>query len=116
MFDAILELVKQWGSLIGVAAGIAVLINIAKELGWVKDGKAQMWSVVLNIVAMGVMIGLKVFVPSMNIPDVDDKLIVVAEALTVLLGYIVQLASSKVSYEQALKGVPLIGKSFSAPK
>ena len=114
MFNEVLEILKQWGSLVGVAAGIAVLINICKVMGLVKDGQSQTWSVVLNLVAMGALIGLKIFVPDMSIPEVDEKFLVVAQGLTILLGYIVQLGSSKVAYEGALKGVPLIGKSFSS--
>jgi len=113
MFDQILELIKQWGSLAGIAACIAILINVFKELGWVKDGKAQAWSVVLNMAAMGAMIGLKVFLPEASIPAVDEKLKFVAEAIAVILGLVLQLGVSKASYEKALKGAPLIGKSFS---
>jgi uncharacterized membrane protein len=46
MFDS---LVVQWGSLLGFAAVIAVVINLLKLAGVVKDDTAQIWSVELNL-------------------------------------------------------------------
>lgn len=106
------SLLTAFGSLVGVGALIAILVNLAKLIGWVKDGTAQTWSAVLNIVGLIALLSLKLFKPDVSIPDLDAQAGALADVLVALSGFIVQLLSSKATH-LAVRNVPVIGKSNS---
>jgi hypothetical protein len=108
------DLFSQWVALAGAGALIAVLINIGKALGWIQDGQATTWSTVLNIVGMISLLLLQIFKPGMDITAVDSAAGQIAQMLIILVGLVTQMLSSKGTH-LALKGTPLIGKSFSLP-
>ena len=110
---ALNDLFLQYGALVGVAALIAVLINIAKSVQWISDGQAQNWSAGLNLIGMAVLLMAKVFRPDLDLVELDSQAAELATVLTVLSGYVLQLLSSKLVHQFALKGLPLIGKSYS---
>jgi uncharacterized membrane protein YuzA (DUF378 family) len=108
------DLVLQWGSLAGAGVLIAVLINIGKALGWVHEGQSTTWSTILNIVGMIALLLLQIFKPDMDIAALDGAAGQIAQVLIILVGLVTQMLSSKGAHF-ALKGTPLIGKSFSLP-
>ena len=87
MFDS---LVVQWGTLLGCAALIAVLINI------------------LNLAGLVALFLAKVFSPDLYVPGLDQQAAEFANVMTVIVAYISQLLSSK-STHYAIKGVPFFG-------
>ena len=107
------ELVVQYGALVGLAALFAVLINVAKIAGWVKDGTSQTWSALLNLVGFVVFVILRLFKPEFDVQGVDAQAAALANAASYVIAYILQLLSSKAT-AFAVRDVPLIGKSFSA--
>ncbi len=107
------ELFTGWTSLVGFAALIAVLINILKLAGVVKDGTAQTWSAGFNLAGLMVLFVLRVFHPELDLSGFDRQAGALAEVAMVLIGYITQLFSSRLTH-LALKNVPLVGKSFTA--
>lgn len=107
-----MEMLIGFTSLAGVAALIALIINVLKVFGVVKDGTAQTWSAGLNLAAMVVLFVLKVFVPTVSIDGMDAKIAEFVPVMTVVVGYIVQLLSSKLTH-LAVKGIPVIGWSNS---
>lgn len=107
------ELVKLFLSLVGVGSLIAVTVNVLKKVGWVKDGDAPTWSLGLNLVGMVALFIVKTFFPSVDIGSVDQIAGTIAQVLALLVGLVLQLLSSKATHT-AIKGVPLIGKSYTA--
>jgi hypothetical protein len=107
------DLFMQYGALVGVAALIAVMINVAKTLKWISDGQAQNWSAGLNLIGMALLLIAKVFRPDLDLVELDSQAAQLATVLSVVVGYVLQLLSSKFVHEYALKGLPLIGKSYS---
>lgn len=107
------SLFVQYGALVGVAALIAVIINVAKTLQWISDGQAQNWSAGLNLIGMALLLMAKVFRPDLDLIELDSQAAQLATALSVVFGYVLQLLSSKFVHQFALKGLPLIGKSYS---
>jgi len=105
------DLFSQWIALAGAGALIACLINVGKALGWIKDGQAVTWSTVLNVVGMIGLLLLKLFKPDADLVVIDGFASQVAQALMILVGLVTQMLSSKGTHI-ALKGVPVIGKSF----
>ena len=107
-----MEILLGFTSLAGVAALIALIINVLKTLGVVKDGTAQNWSAGLNLAAMVILFVLKIFVPTVDIEGVDAKIVEFLPVATVVIGYVLQLLSSKLTY-LAIKGIPVVGRSNS---
>ena len=109
MFDS---LVVQWGSLLGFAAVIAVVINLLKLAGVVKDDTAQIWSAALNLAGLAGLLLVKVFQPEVDIPGLDQQAAEFANVMTVMVAYISQLLSSKLTH-YAIRGIPFFGVSNS---
>lgn len=109
------DLFAQWVALAGVGALIAVLINVGKVLGWVQEGQSTTWSTGLNIVGMIALLLLQIFKPDMDLAALDGAAGQIAQALVILVGLVTQMLSSKGAHF-ALKGTPVIGKSFSVAK
>lgn len=108
-------LVAQLVALAGVGTLIAVLVNLGKQVGIVKDGQAPIASTALNLAALVGLFLLKVFKPETDPTQLDAVAAQVAQLLTLVFGLFVQLGGAKLGHE-LLKGVPVVGKSFSAPK
>jgi len=105
----------QLGMLGGVAAIIAVLINIAKTLNIVQDGQAVVYSVVANFVVFAGLVATSLFKIDIDVLGLDANLSTYAVMLTTVFGYFVQLGGTKL-FNSLVKGTPVIGKSFSADK
>lgn len=109
------DLVVQLTALAGFAALIAFVINLGKVVGFVKDGTAEKWSAGLNLVGLIILFSVKIFRPDLDIEGIDQTLLQVANIGTYILGFVLQLGVSKFS-NYAVKGVPIIGKSYSLDK
>lgn len=106
------DLFVGWTSLMGFAALIAVIVNVLKAVGVVKDGTAQTWSAGLNLAGLIAMFVLRIFRPDFDLAGIDEQAAQLANVVTVLLAYITQLLSSKLAHI-AVKTIPVIGKSYS---
>lgn len=105
-------LLTQFISLAGFAALAAALINAGKAAGLVKDGQAANYSLLINLVGFIVLVLLRVFRPDADIKSVDSVVAVVSQILAYILGLILQFSSSKVA-NSGLRGLPVIGFSYS---
>lgn len=105
------EILTQWSALVGMAALIAVIINILKLIGLVKDGDAQTWSAGLNLAGLAVLFILRVINPDVDLGKVDEQMGSLAKTAMVVIGYVSQLLASKATH-LAVKNVPLIGTSL----
>lgn len=113
--DTVLAILVQVGSLVGVAAAIAALINVGKQFGWVKDGQAGAYSATFNLIALGVLVAFKLYRPDVLLEDVDVQLGAFAQIMGLLLTLVAQIkVSSSTHTTLAVAEVPIVGKSFSA--
>lgn len=92
----------------GLGGFISILVNVLKRFGVVLDGTADMWVKGLNLLAF---IGVSV-VYFLNVPVDWGGVNSVLVFGTTLLGFVVQLLGSRVTYT-AVKGMPVIGFSHS---
>lgn len=109
------SLLVQWGTLVGVAALIAVIINVLKLAGVIQDGTAQNWSAGLNLVGLVILFVLKIVRPDIDVEEIDKQAGALAEVAVVLIGYISQLLTSKLTHI-AIRDVPIIGTSYSSER
>jgi hypothetical protein len=105
------DLVVEFAGLMGFAALVAVVINILKTFKVIGDGAATKWSTGLNLAGLVALMVYRFFQPETPVTGIDSSLASIANILTVVLAFVVQLGTSKVSH-LALKGTPLIGKSY----
>jgi len=105
------ELLTQWSALAGMAALIAVIINLLKLTGLVKDGDAQTWSAALNLLGLAALFVLRVIRPDVDPGRVDEQLGALAKIAMLIIAYISQLLTSKATH-LAVKHIPLIGTSL----
>ena len=112
--EIVLEIALQIGYLVGLAALIAMLINIGKVVGLVKDGDAGSWSAGLNLAALVVLVVLKLFRPDLELEKVDVELGALAQILGLVLSLLSQVKVS-LNVHGFLSGldIPVISKSFS---
>lgn len=108
--ETLLPLVQEWSALLGVAALIVVIINMGKVVGLINPADAPKWSMGLNLIGLGILFALKIFVPDANVSGMDEQIGMFAQVATTVFAYVMQLGGSKLFYE-GLKGVPFIGKA-----
>jgi len=109
------QLISTFLALAGVGSLIAVLVNIGKTVGLVKDGQAPTWSAALNLAGLIALFVLQLLGKSDLVPALDNQAGALASVLTALFAFIWQLIVSLKAHG-ALKGTRIIGKSFSAER
>jgi len=110
MFD---QLIVQFAALIGVAALVAAIVNVAKVFG-MPDGYAPHLSAGLSLVAFASLVGFKVFVPDVDLAALDSKAADIAVLILYVLGFVMQMGLPGQFHKLLSSGsVPIIGKSNS---
>lgn len=100
-------------ALVGFAAFVSFIVNVLKFFGVVKDGTSDKWIAGFNLVGvLALFITLK-FIPDFDVMPIDNVLGEIAVVGSAILSYVTMLLGSKLTYF-ASKGLPLIGKSYSA--
>lgn len=102
-------------TLIGVAALVTVVTNVLKTTGVIADGNATAWAAGLNLVGIVALILLKIFKPDWTFDFIDATAGKIANILMVLSAYVFQIVLSGKVHD-ALKGIPVIGKSYTLEK
>lgn len=99
----------------GFAAVVAALVNIGKAVGLVKDGYAAIWATGLNLLGLVALFVATLVVPDFDILTADTLLGQLAQLGGLVLSIVLQLATPRVTHEQALKPsqVPLLSTSHS---
>ena len=106
-------LLPQFLALGGVAALVTALVNVLKQFNVVKDGQASIASLILNVLGFVTLIALKVLAPDFDFTGIDTSAGSIAQILILVLGLVVQLSASQKAHS-TLRGLPVIGKSYSA--
>ncbi len=102
------EILAIIAGLTALGAVISMLVNVLKMVGVVKDGQAELWVQGANLlvfVAVAVVYFLKTPVDWSHVNGI-------LELIGVVLGYLVQLLGSKITYP-LVKHTPVIGYSHS---
>ncbi len=90
--DLILKIVE---GLTGTFALIALLINVGKYIGVVKNETAGKWSAAANlVVVLAVAVVFKLY-PTFNFAGVDAQIMAFVKVAAVVFAYIIQLVGSK---------------------
>lgn len=107
------DLIVQFGTLAGVAALVAALVNVAKTIG-LPDGSAPQLSASLSLAAFIALVGLKIFAPEVDVIALDRVDADYAVVALYILGFIVQMGlPAKIHNFLSGADVPLIGKLYS---
>jgi len=93
------------GSLAGVFALIALLINILKWAGAVNDGTAGKWSAAINLVVLIAVAVIFKLYPSFDFAGVDAQIAEFARVAAILFAYIVQIVGTKQVHKAMTRGL-----------
>ena len=105
------QIVSTAASLVGFGALISILVNIAKTVGWIKNDQATLWVVGGNLALILAVYVLQFFGQVDILTVLDAQVGTFAGILVMTSGFVLQVLSSKATH-YALKGTPLVGKSF----
>ncbi len=93
------------GSMLGAQALISLLIDVLKYVDVIGDGNAGKWSAGLNLLGLaGIAVALGLY-PSFNFPKLDAQLVVIAQFGSLLFGYIVQIAGTRLAHRFITRGL-----------
>lgn len=109
MFENILAV---FGTLVGFSAFVSMLVGVLKFFGVVKDDTSAKWVAGFNLVGVLALYGLKLFQPDYPVGGIDSILAEIAVVGAYIMSFVVMIFGSKFTYS-ALRGLPVIGKSFS---
>lgn len=113
--DIILKIAVGFGSLAGVSALIAVVVQVGKVFRLVKDGTSSQWTSALNLLAFIGLVYFGVFQPSIAIEVLDGYAAQVAQIGLFVLGFIIQMTTSKPTYDSLKSAnVPLLRFSYNS--
>ncbi len=90
--ETILTLVA---GLVGWPALWALLVDVLKWAGVVRDGDAGRWAAAGNLIALLVLAGVVNFYPQFDVAAADQQAAEFAKFLALVFGYIVQIVSAK---------------------
>ena len=110
--EGLIELLGQLGALGGFAALVAMIVNVAKAIGWIPDGHAGQVAAGLNLAGLIALYAASKFAPGFDIGIFDAQLGQVADILILVFAFVFENFVSKGTHN-TLSGmrVPLIGKS-----
>ena len=111
ILESVLSIFSNWGLFVGAGALIAIVINVLKYFGVVKDGEAPRWNAALNLGLIVVFVAVQLIWPGQSLQVIDTNLGLIAAILSFVFGYVLEIGSSKVTHA-AVSGLPVIGKSY----
>lgn len=105
--------ITQFLTMGGFAALVAIVINIFKTIGVVKDGTSGTISAIANLIGLVGVFVLQNFVPNVSITLIDEHMTIVAQIMTSIFTYVYQYWISKTTHDALSAGnVPIIGTSL----
>ena len=101
---SLLVLVVGFGSMLGVAALVSVIVDALKRWGLVKDGDAPKWSAAINLVFLAALVAARYFAPQFSVEFLDNQASLLSQIAAFVLSYIFQLSfSAKVHEDGVMK-------------
>ena len=111
-----MELLKEFdiifAALVGIPALITVLINVCKQLGFIKDGIAGKVSQWANLVVYLGLFVVKTYKPDFDFGPLDEMAGVIAQFGVGIVALIPMGMFVSGKTYGAVRGMPLIGKSY----
>jgi hypothetical protein len=101
-------LIATLGTLAGLGALVAFLVNAGKAAGIVRDGQAPAYATGLNLAALVGLYAAGLAAPELDLAAVDHIAGTLAQIGTLIAGLVVQLASSRAAHA-LVRGTPIIG-------
>lgn len=101
------------GSMIGAQALIALLVDVLKYVGVIRDTSSGRWSAALNLIGLAgiaVALGLN---PSFDFPKLDASLVIIAQFGSLVFAYIVQISGSLHMHKFFTRGLGIWQFSYS---
>lgn len=99
------QIVDVAGTLVGVAAVVALLLNVLKWSGALPDGWAGLISAGINLAVLVVIAVVLKVNPAFNFASFDAQAGEFAQTAAVLFAYIVQITSSKSAHRFMSSGL-----------
>lgn len=100
-----------FGSLLGFAALVSLLVNVGKYFGIVKDDTADKWVAGLNLIGVLALYLAKLFIPDFDPMPINSVMQELALVGTYILSFVGMIFGSRLTYSLT-KGLPVVGKSF----
>jgi hypothetical protein len=95
---------EAFAALGGLAALLPAIINVLKKLGVVGEGEADGWQAMINAFLFVIFVGLRIFLPNLDVGVVDSVLFQIAAVITAILSFFGQFAISRLAYKKVWKG------------
>jgi hypothetical protein len=116
ILGSIVVLVVGFAALGGFSKLTAAVISLLKLTGLVRDGTSSQWAAGINLMFFVGLVAFRVFRPDTTLELLDGYAGQIAQIAVFVLGFMVQMAGSKPTYDQLkAAGVPLLGKSLTKP-
>jgi len=104
--------VKEVVALAGFSGLLALLVNVAKNFGVIKDGNAGFVSAILNLLLTAGLLTAQQYLPAFDLKGWDSTVASVAQAGTILFGLFLQFGSSFLTHQVASgMKLPVVGAS-----
>lgn len=102
------EILAIIAGLTALGAVVSMLINVLKLFGIIKDGQSEKWVQLANLVVFVIVAVIYFMKSPIDWGQVNQGL----EVAAVILGYLVQILGSKITYP-LVKHTPVIGFTYS---
>lgn len=103
---------QLFGVLVGLPFFWALIVDLLKQVGVVKDGTAGIWSAAFNLLSIiGIAVLLK-YVPNADIKTWDAQLLQVLQALVLIITWVTQLFGTKKAHAFYTRGLGVERFSF----
>jgi hypothetical protein len=92
--EFVLAVFVWFGGSGAIAAAIALVIDLFKRFGLVKDGDAGKWSAALNLLGLTAFTVFFLFNPNVAFAEVDESLRLVMQVVGIVLALVLQLRTT----------------------
>lgn len=117
VLDLIMKVALGFASLVGAAKLNAVIVQVLKFVGLVKDATASQWTAGLNLLLFFVLVYFGVFQPQLAFEVLDGYAAQLSEIALFVFGFVVQMTGSKPTYDQLKASrLPVLSYSYSSAK
>lgn len=99
----LVRLVIGFGSMAGVAALVAIVVDVFKRFGLVRDGEAPRWSAALNLLLLIGLVAARYLAPQYSVEFLDEQAGTVAQLAAVILSFVMQLSLSPQIHDTAVR-------------
>ncbi len=99
----------------GYSAMVSLVVNILKFKGVIADGYSARWVAGFNLVGVLAVYVATRFFPEFQLVPIDTVLMEIATVGGFIFAEVLMIFGSRITHE-AVKGIPLVGKSFTVDK